>query len=131
MKAQQKTYGSLTFSSPEYYIAPRSKPSHSDCILYRSAIRIVLLTNDRSLIRAIPTNIKTELMVDEMDDIPIASVQEYNVKFLDAEEVKYSPKSSKLLAEIWTYSKVGLEISLKAYDDAIRLFSSFMSTLYD
>jgi hypothetical protein len=70
-------------------------------------------------------------MVDEMEDIPIASVQEYNVKFLDAEEVRYSARASKLLAEIWTYSKVGLGLSLKMYDDAIRLFSSFMSTLYE
>jgi len=82
-KTAQKTFAGLGIT-PDYYIAPKPKLSQEDSIRYRNAIRIVLMTNDREFMHQLPLNIKTSLMLDEMEEILIGSVQEYNVKFLDA-----------------------------------------------
>lgn len=124
MKSVQKGLG-----VSENYIVPKAKLSSEDVASFRRAFRFVASLTDLQHVKLLPAEVLGRFHLDIIEEVPSASLIQYNEKLLSVDGVSCSKEAQAVLSEVFESSRGLLGLSLRANDDCVRLFSSFLANL--
>jgi hypothetical protein len=113
----------------ETYSMPRAKPSWEEVEAFRQSYRLVVTLTPRQEAVAVPRGLRSRFQLDVVEEVPVASLLQYNQKLLGVDGVTCGDDAQDLNAQLHGHSRKELGLSLRANDDCVRLFSSFLSNL--
>ena len=85
--------------------------------------------NNPNDLKKISAEVRSKLHIDFIEEVATVSVVQYNEKLLTVDGIACTKDAQIVLSQIFEFSREKLGLSLRANDDCVRIFSSFLANL--